>query len=155
RQPGEVGKGSKEARPSPIRQTGPHSRLGALPSRACLAQLGGPGPGQADKLLAPVLPGADGYPAGVDQGTEVAGQRRLVQRGQAAEVSLPDLTRAAKVTEQGVLGRAQAHAAQLVVVESAYGPGRLPQDVAQARDGSQFVAPGAHIKCICKQSAVV
>src|SRR5436189_1492836 len=65
RQPGEVGKGSKEARPSPIRQTGPHSHLGALPSRACLAQLGRPGPGQADELLAPVLPGADGDPAGV------------------------------------------------------------------------------------------
>src|SRR5260370_15265627 len=67
RQSGEVGKGSKEARPSPIRQTGPHSLLGALPSRACLAQLGRPGLGQADELLAPVLPGADGDPAGVDQ----------------------------------------------------------------------------------------
>src|SRR5438445_4839417 len=132
RQPGEVGKGSKEARPSPIRQARPHALLGALPSRACLSQLGHPGLGEADELLAPVVPGADGYPAGVDQGAEVTCQRRLVQRRQAAEVSLPDLTRTAKLTEQGVLGRAQADAAQLLVVEPAHGPRRLPQGVAKA-----------------------
>jgi len=62
RQPGEVGKGSKEARPSPIRQARPQALLGALPSRARLPQLGRPGLGEADELFAPVLPGADGYP---------------------------------------------------------------------------------------------
>src|SRR5436190_23133316 len=92
-QPGKVGKGGKEARPSPIRQVRPHALLGALPSRACLPQLGRPGLSEADELLAPVLPGADGHPAGVDQGAEVTCQRRLVQRRQAAEVALPDLTR--------------------------------------------------------------
>ena len=99
-QPDEVWKGSKEARPSPIRQARPHALLGALPSRACLPELGRPGLGEADELLAPVLPGANGHPAGVDQWTEVTCQRRLVQRRQAAEVSLPDLTRAAKVTSR-------------------------------------------------------
>src|SRR6266404_1379210 len=100
RRPGEVGKGSKEARPSRVRQARTHSLLGALPSRTCLPQLGGPGLGQADELLAPVLPGADGDPAGVDQGAEVTCQRRLVQRRQAAEVPLPDLTRAPQVAER-------------------------------------------------------
>jgi len=38
-------------------------------------QLGRPGVGQADQLLAPVLAGADGDPAGVDQGAQVAGER--------------------------------------------------------------------------------
>src|SRR5713226_7023391 len=100
RQPGKVGKGSKEARPSRVRQARPHALLGALPSRACLSQLGRPGLGEADELLAPVLSSADRYPAGVDQGAEVTRQRRLVQRRQAAEVALPDLTRAPQVAEQ-------------------------------------------------------
>ena len=53
--------------------------LGALPRRACLMELGRPGVGQADQLLAPILPGPDGDPAGVDQGAKVAGERRLIQ----------------------------------------------------------------------------
>src|SRR5262249_3314494 len=151
----EVGKGSKEARPGPVWQARPQALLGALPRRACLAQLGRPGLGEADELLAPVLPGADGYPAGGDQGAEVTRRRGLVQRRPAAEVPLPDLTRAAKVAEQRELGRAQAHAAQFLVVEPAHGPGRLSQGVAQARRGDRLVALGFHITCICMQSAVV
>src|SRR5262245_40113943 len=118
-QPDEVWKGRKEARPSPIRHARPQTLLCALPSRECLLYFGRAGLGEPDELFAPVVPGADGHPAGVDQWTEVTCQCRLVQRRQAAEVSLPDLARAAKVTEQGVLGCAQPHAAQLVVVEPA------------------------------------
>src|SRR5437879_12934258 len=91
-QPGELGKGSKEGRPGPVWQARPHALLGALPSRACLPQLGRAGLSEPDELLAPVLPGADGDPAGVDQRAEVPRQRRLVQRRHPAAVPPPDLT---------------------------------------------------------------
>src|SRR5262249_58135605 len=48
---------------------------GVVRSRACLAQFGRAGVGQADQLLTPVVAGADVYPAGVDQGAQVAGER--------------------------------------------------------------------------------
>ena len=37
-------------------------------SQACLLQFGSPGRGEASERLAPLFPGADGYPAEVDQG---------------------------------------------------------------------------------------
>ena len=43
-------------------------RSSALPSQACLLQFGSPGRGEASERLAPLFPGADGYPAEVDQG---------------------------------------------------------------------------------------
>src|SRR5439155_21574690 len=57
--------------------------------------------------------------------------------------------------EQGILGRAQADAAQFLVVEPADGPGRLTQGVAKARGGGRFVAFGAHIRCKRNESAAV
>src|SRR6516162_8713069 len=77
-----------KARPRPLRQARPQALLGPLPRRACLVQLGRAGVGQADQLLAPVLPGTDGDPAGIDQGAEVTGERRLVQGRQPAEIAL-------------------------------------------------------------------
>src|SRR5262249_14164992 len=142
-------------RPGLARQPRAKALLGAFPGRPCLPQLGGAGLGEADQLLAPVLPGADRYPPGVDQGTEVARERRFVQRGQAAEVSLPNLARVAQVAEQRVLCNAQPNAAQLLVVEPADGPGCLPQGVAQARRSSHFRMFERHARCIYKQSAFV
>src|SRR5882762_6682245 len=144
-QPGELGKGSKEARPSPFWQARPHALLGALPRWACLPQLGRARLSEPDEFLAPVLPGADGDPAGVDQRAEVTRQRRLVQRRHPAEVPLPDLTHTAEAAEQRVPGRAQADAAQLLVVEPAHGPGRLSQSIAQARRGERIVALAFHV----------
>jgi hypothetical protein len=59
-------------------------------------QLGRTGVGQADQLLAPVLPGANGDPTSIDQGPKVAGERRLVQGRKPAEVPLAYFPRAAR-----------------------------------------------------------
>ncbi len=113
-------------------------------------QLGRTGVGQADKLLATVLPGADGNPAGVDQGAEVAGKRRLVQRRKLAEIPLAYFPRGTQALQERVLGRAQADTAQVLVVQPAHRPGRLTQGVAQAGGGGGFGSLAAHVKCICK-----
>jgi hypothetical protein len=138
-QPGDVGKDGEEVRPGRLRQEGPHPLLGTVPRRACLLQLRRPGFADPHKLLAPVLPGADGQPARIDQGTQVAGRRRLVRRRQPTQVALPDLARAAEVAEQRVLGRAQADASQFKIdlhalrLHDVIGLPRSPMPPASAR----------------------
>jgi hypothetical protein len=71
-------------------------------------QLGRTGVGQADQLLAPVLPRPGGDPAGGDQGAKVAGQRRLVEGRKPAEIPPAYFPRGAQALQERVLGRAQA-----------------------------------------------
>ena len=54
-----------------------------------------------DLRQATVLPGADGNPAGVDQGAEVAGKRRLVQGRKLAEIPLAYFPRGTQAQEGG------------------------------------------------------
>ena len=133
----------------------PASASAPLPCGAGLRQLSGPGLGDRDQLLAAVVPAADGDPASVHQRAKVTRQRRLVKRRQPAQVALPDLPGPREDAEQGILGRAQADAAQLLVVEPADGSRCLTQGVAKAWGGGQVVMLGAHIRCICSESAVV
>ena len=133
----------------------PASASAPLPRGAGLRQLSSPGLGDRDQLLAAVVPAADGDPASVHQRAKVARQRRLVKRRQPAQVALPDLPGPREDAEQGILGRAQADAAQLLVVEPADGSRCLTQGVAKAWSGGQVVVLGVHIRCICSESAVV
>src|SRR5262250_801540 len=105
----------------------PASGLRPLPRGPRLFELRHPGSGDLEPFLATVLTGPDGYPASLHEGAEVARQRRLVQRCQPTQVPLPDLARSAELAEQGILGRAQTDAAQLLVVEPADGTRRLTQ----------------------------
>ena len=57
--------------------------------------------------------------------------------------------------EQGVLGRAQADAAQLLVVEPADGSRRLTQGAAKAVGRGRVVVLRVHIRCICSELVVV
>src|SRR5258707_14514241 len=90
--------------------------------RSGFFELRHPAGGDLEPLLAAVFPGPDGDPSGVHERTEVAGQRRLVVQRQPGQVPLPDLAGPAEQLEQGVLGRAEADAAQLLVIEPADGP---------------------------------
>jgi hypothetical protein len=101
------------------------------------------------------LPGTDGDPAGVNQGAQVAGERRLVQGRQPAESPLAYFSRGTQAPQERVLGRAQADVAQFLVVQPAHRPGRLAQGIAKAGGGGRFVSLVAHTRCICMQSAVV
>ena len=64
----------------------------------------------------------------------------------------PDLR---KEVEQRVLGRAQADAAQLLVIEPADGSRRLTQGAAKAAGRIWGVVLSAHIRCICSDLVVV
>ena len=86
---------------------------------------------------------------------KVARQRRFVERRQPAQVALPDLPGPREDAEQRKLGRAQADAAQFLVVEPADGSRRLTQGAAKAWRGSQVGLLRAHTRCICSESAVV
>src|SRR6516162_2507338 len=132
----------QEALPCPLRQQRLHPGLRPLPRGPRLFELRHPGSGDLEPFLAAVLTGPDGHPAPLHEGAEVARQRRLVQRCQPTQVPLPDLARTAELAEQGILGTAQADAAQLLVVEPADGPRRLTQGVAKAEGGGQLVALG-------------
>src|SRR5271165_3049175 len=147
--------GRHQAPPCPLRQQRLHPRLRPLPRGPGFFELRHPAGGDREPLLAAVVPGPDGDPAGVHERTEAAGQRRLVVQRQLGQVPLPDFAGPAEQLEQRVLGREEADAAQLLVIEPADGPRRLPQDIAQARGGGRFVSLGSHITCIRRQLAVV
>jgi hypothetical protein len=68
-----------------------------------------------------------------------------------AKVTLANFARIAEQAEYRILGRAQADAAQLIIVEPAHGPGRTPECQAKAGDADRFCVRSAHVICICRQ----
>src|SRR5437773_5747665 len=99
-QAGKLWEEDKQMRPPSLRQARAHALLGPLPSRVCLPQLGRTRVSEPDELFAAVGAGTDSHPAGVDQGAKVTGQGCLVQRCQAAEISLPYFAGAFKVPKK-------------------------------------------------------
>ena len=91
-QPGQFGKEFHKARPFALRQARPQSPLGPLPCRVCLLEFARARISQANELLAPILAGTDGDPTRVDERTKIAGEGRLVQGGNPAEIALADLS---------------------------------------------------------------
>src|SRR5215469_831067 len=71
-QAGDVWEDGQEAGPDSLRQARPQSPLGALPGREGLFQLGDPGGGDHEQLLAVVFAGPDGQPAALQERAEVA-----------------------------------------------------------------------------------
>ena len=83
-------------------------------------------------FLAAVVPATDSDPTRVQQRAKIARQRRFVKRRQPAQVALPDRAGPREDAQQGILGRAQADAAQLLVIEPADRSRRLTQGAAKA-----------------------
>jgi hypothetical protein len=85
-------------------------------------ELRNPTGGDLEPFLAAVFPRPDGYPTSLHERAEIAGQGGLVMHRHSAQVALPNFARIAEQAEHRVLGRAEADAAQLLVVDSAHGP---------------------------------
>src|SRR5258708_8174707 len=137
-QPCNFGKDADEVLPDAFRQQRSHSALSPRPRRAGFCELRQPAAGDLEPLLAAVLPRANGDPAGVYEGAEVSSQRGLFMHRHFAKVALPKFAGPAKQLQQRVLGRAEADATQLLIVEPADDSRRLPECQAKAWGAGRF-----------------